>query len=223
MTENPTAPSTIAHDPQSLNRYSYVRNNPLLFIDPIGQHEEDAGICDDDPSIVCTVSSADAEGSNGNSYSCGPGCIGVEVNGSGDDSGGFNPCDLGLCGGPGGPGNSSVGNGGGNAANNSKNNAPPKPSNQPPVDCVAEANTAAAQVPSPIPDKRSLLAGAISAIVTYLLPPEYGGGSPAGAGAGFAIGTGIQSLQNAGEGGLRFQAALQACNASQGIVVPMGN
>jgi RHS repeat-associated protein len=46
-------PDSIVPDPtnpQSYNRYSYVRNNPLMFIDPTGHSECGVGqyICDDD-------------------------------------------------------------------------------------------------------------------------------------------------------------------------------
>ena len=32
------------YDPQSLNRYSYCRNNPLIYVDPSGHEESDSGI-----------------------------------------------------------------------------------------------------------------------------------------------------------------------------------
>jgi len=64
----------------------------------------------------------------------------------------------------------------------------------------------------------SIVTGTVTALVTYFLPPQWGGGSASGAAAGFVVGTAVQSVQNYVEGGLRAQASLIGCNASQGMV-----
>jgi RHS repeat-associated protein len=51
-----TIPFGNVADPQSLNLYSYVGNNPLVRIDPFG-HSKDCG-GGGDPSVVCMVTTA---------------------------------------------------------------------------------------------------------------------------------------------------------------------
>lgn len=64
-------------NPQSLNRYAYVMNNPLNEIDPTGLSEDDP--CDD-WDVVCQFDwgpGDDGSQGDGNSFSCGPDCVGV--------------------------------------------------------------------------------------------------------------------------------------------------
>jgi RHS repeat-associated protein len=59
-------------NPQTLNRYAYVRNNPLALVDPLG-------LCDDDNTDDCTDVGGDGGGSGGGTDGGGQG--------SGDNSG----------------------------------------------------------------------------------------------------------------------------------------
>lgn len=102
-------------NPQSLNRYSYVLNNPLRLVDPLGL------VCDffdaDTGELMATSDLGD-EGCNaagGTFVSDDGGGAHTTVNGGGDDGGGFDPCALpGVCDGPvGGPTFGGGGGGGG--------------------------------------------------------------------------------------------------------------
>jgi RHS repeat-associated protein len=86
-------------------------------------------------------------------------------------------------------------------------------------DCMKEMNAARAAAPPPHPDKRSLIGGLITAVITYTLPKPIGG-SPLAASVGAALGFAETSAQNFFEGTMRAQGALIACNASLGSVGP---
>lgn len=94
---------------------------------------------------------------------------------------------------------------------------PATPSNNPSQrNCGQEAQQAAAQVPSAIPDTRSLIDGVVGGVVSYLLPPQYGGGSATGATVGFVVGTVTTSVLNFFESNFRYTAQIALCNHSQG-------
>ena len=121
--------SAIESDPQTLNRYSYVRNNPLRLIDPLGLDGEDP----------CSQASAEARrgvrhglhtmedpcgggggggGGSGGGGGGGGGCDPTDPSCGGGGSGGSGGCDPAdpSCGGGGGPcdpNNPSCGNSGG--------------------------------------------------------------------------------------------------------------
>lgn len=93
-----------------------------------------------------------------------------------------------------------------------------------PPDCVKAMNDAANTVPSSVPEPRQIVGGVLTAVITFFLPEAWGGGSALAATTGIGVGIGENSAQNALEGGMRGQAALIACYASQGpLVVPVGN
>jgi RHS repeat-associated protein len=52
VTADPLMASARTSDPQTWNRYSYVHNNPLTFIDPMGLVEMSADQCSKDPNCV---------------------------------------------------------------------------------------------------------------------------------------------------------------------------
>jgi RHS repeat-associated protein len=80
------------NDPQTLNRYAYVRNNPLALIDPLGLDEVDA--CGD-PEEDCAGESGGGGSTGGDPASGGDPTSGGDPGNSGSDCTG----DPSLCGG----------------------------------------------------------------------------------------------------------------------------
>jgi hypothetical protein len=209
MSPDPDMGSYDPANPQSMNRYSYVLNNPLAYVDPDGT----SGPCTDTGS--------------GCDYPCPQGACVYGQNPpppppptDPDPCNGFT-CSVGPGNGP--TGGGSGGQGGGGAQQNGSENQKSNKKKPKSPDCGDTAQQYANQGPSVVPGGRSVISGVISAIITYSLPPEMGGGSPKAAAIGAAIGLAEQSVQNFFEQGLRFQAALSECYVSQGMPPPVGN
>jgi RHS repeat-associated protein len=79
-------------DPQTLNRYAYVRNNPLVMIDPFGLEGEDSSDPDDD------LGSGGGGGGGGGGGAGGGGSQDPTSGGDQSNSGGNCPPDDPLCG-----------------------------------------------------------------------------------------------------------------------------
>jgi RHS repeat-associated protein len=79
-------------DPQTLNRYAYVRNNPLALVDPQGLDEADA--CGDEDGI-CGVDDGDSGGGGGGGGGGGDPSSGGDQGNSGGDCGADDPLCLG--------------------------------------------------------------------------------------------------------------------------------
>ena len=59
MSPDPYAGSYDMNNPQSLNRYSYVLNNPVTLADRLGLDPPDPDPCGEDPSSNCPVNAGD--------------------------------------------------------------------------------------------------------------------------------------------------------------------
>jgi RHS repeat-associated protein len=94
-----------AFDPQSLNRYAYARNNPLVYIDPTGHEDTESGNDVDDPDT------SDSDTSGGDSENEG-GFGGLGIGNPGSYGGGStidSPCFEGGYGGSGSEDNNASG------------------------------------------------------------------------------------------------------------------
>jgi len=112
MSPDPYDGSYDPSNPQSLNRYSYVHNNPLSFVDPLGLTEDSK-----DPNDANCEESYDS-------------CT-VNVDGGNDSGGGY---------GGGGYGGGGYGGGGGGVGGGSSTPAPTTaPSNAPKKTCIQQA------------------------------------------------------------------------------------
>jgi len=80
--------SVSLHDPQTFNRYAYVRNNPLAMIDPNGLCGGDEDLIDDYDGNVCS----DAGGGSGGAQSP---TTGGDQNNSGGNCGSDDPACMG--------------------------------------------------------------------------------------------------------------------------------
>jgi hypothetical protein len=85
-------------NPQNLNRFSFVRNNPILYTDPTGHYvpcEADAGECHHDPPPGGGGSGGSGSGGNGGNGGGGDGCRHNDPDCRGDDVGGGGVPNLG--------------------------------------------------------------------------------------------------------------------------------
>jgi RHS repeat-associated protein len=89
-------------DPQTFNRYAYVRNNPLASVDPLGLCD-DGSDCDDDSGGGGDGGGGDSGGSGDSSGDNGSGDNGTGNNGDGNNNGdnsGDQPPDINIPAGP---------------------------------------------------------------------------------------------------------------------------
>jgi RHS repeat-associated protein len=227
-------------NPQTLNRYAYVMNNPLSLADPLGLHADDCwwyGTC---MSGGGGGGGGGAGGGGGNPFGgdCSwDGCSNPSpwlpqsaqniptAPGTPDGDPDYWPTcvsDVGTCNfDPNTPCIDSSGsvtpcNGTDYTSQYAYVNSGDSTGSP---DCAAEMVAAADQGPSAMPDAQSLADGAVTGVVSYYLPGI--GGSVYGGVGGFLVGVAVPSLLHWSVSGMRGQAALIGCDASQGIIDPI--
>lgn len=208
MRPDPYLGSYIAGNPQSFNRYSYVLNNPLTFVDQLG--------------LDCQLQDANSYDSS-DGANCDPGGGGNDPNNPGYCSGDYctsvggnvpldPPIDTGNCAVYGCGITSYIGGSGGGAPNNTQSQQIVSQISAV-NNCTVKANAAMNAGPSVTPTSQNVIDGIVAA--TFTIATD-------GAATAFSVlknffkGSAIRSAGHAAQNGLIFLATYHNCLAATG-------